>query len=59
MTVTPDPELTCQHPRHYLMLWFWLGWNPDREGGRWETCPIPRAITGAITDYDQGHNPDT
>lgn len=46
-TSTPDadPAPTCQHPRHLLMIWFWLGWNPNRDGGRWETCDIPRPIT--------------
>jgi hypothetical protein len=38
-----DPQ-PCGHPRHLLMLWFWVGWNPDRDGGRWETCPGPRPV---------------
>jgi hypothetical protein len=39
-----DAPLRCDHPRHLWMLSCWLGWNPDRDGGRWETCWVPRPL---------------
>jgi hypothetical protein len=33
-------QLTCAHTKHRLIIWFWVGWNPQR--GQYETCWAPR-----------------